>query len=292
MMDNVLDTLLEEVPVVTDGAWGTQLQARGLPLGACPDAWNLDRPEAVEEVARAYVAAGSRVILTNTFGASRIALRRFGLEDRADDINRVGAEISARAAGNAAIVFGSIGPTGVMLAMGEVPPDEVAGAFCEQAESLAEGGARGLVVETMTDLHEATIAVQAARTVGLPVVACMAYGSGKDGDRTMMGVTPEQAVSALSDAGADVIGANCGSDMAAMHAVLLRMKAATDRPLWLKPNAGLPELVGGEPEYSMAADEFAAQAVALARNGAAFIGGCCGTSPAFIAALADALAPR
>jgi methionine synthase I (cobalamin-dependent) len=288
-MNALIEQLMQEAPVITDGAWGTQLQARGLPIGACPDAWNLECPSAVEEVARAYVEAGSRVILSNTFGATRIALARYDLADRAAEINRLGAQISRRAAGEKAYVFASIGPTGAMLAMGEVSPEDVSAAFREQADALAEGGAHGIVVETMTDLDEALLAVGAARATGLPVVACMAYGSGKDGDRTMMGVTPEQAAAAFMDAGADVIGANCGPAMPVMRTIAARLCAATDRPVWMKPNAGMPELVDGRPVHKMTAEEFVASAIALTRVCVAFIGGCCGSTPEFIRALSESL---
>jgi len=291
-MNDLILQLLGEAPVITDGAWGTQMQARGLPVGACPDAWNLECPGSVEEVARAYVEAGSRIILTNTFGATRIALQRYGLADSAAEINRVGAEISRRAAGEKALVFGSIGPTGAMLAMGEVEPEVVAAAFREQADALAEGGARGLVVETMSDLEEATLAVQAAKATGLPVVACMAYGSGKAGDRTMMGVMPEQSVEAFTAAGADVIGANCGPAMDVMRAIAERLLAATDLPVWMKPNAGMPEMVDGRAVHRMAPDEFVTHALEFVDLGAKFIGGCCGSNPEFIHALAAALGSR
>jgi methionine synthase I (cobalamin-dependent) len=274
------------VPVVTDGAWGTQLQERGLRIGECPDAWNLSHPEHVEAVARAYVAAGSRVILTNTFGANRIALARHGLAERTEAINQAGAAISRRAADGSAAVFASIGPTGVMLAMGEVSEPEVRAAFAEQARALAAGGAEGFVIETMTDLAEATIAVEAARETGLPVVACMVFGAGKARDRTMMGVTPEQAAEALAAAGAEVIGANCGDGVPGLLPICQRLRAASDLPVWMKPNAGLPEFTGGSVvTYRIAPEEFATQAAALAEAGANFIGGCCGTGPTFIRAL-------
>ncbi|MBI3910228.1 MAG: homocysteine S-methyltransferase family protein [Armatimonadetes bacterium] len=287
----LLQELLADAPVVTDGAWGTELQAGGLPAGECPDAWNLSHPERVEEVARAYVEAGSRVILTNTFGASPIALARYGLEDRAAAINRAGVAISRRAARDRAYVFASMGPTCKMLITGEVSPDEVHASFAAQARALAEGGADALVIETMTDLTEAEIAVGAAREAGLPVVACMSFGSGKAGDRTIMGVTPEQAAAGLAAAGAAAIGANCALGPAGMLLICARLRAATALPLWIKPNAGLPKWVegGAAPIYTTTPDQFAAEAVALVNAGAAFIGGCCGTGPTFIRALMQAL---
>lgn len=281
--------LLASAPVVTDGAWGTQLQARGLPAGQCPDAWNLERPSEVEAVARAYVEAGSQIILTNTFRANRLALAGYGLAHRVREINRAGAEISRRAAGGSARVFASMGPTGRMLMIGETTEEELQQVFAEQAQALAEGGADGIVVETMSDLAEAAIAVRAARATGLPVVASMVFDSGKNLDRTMMGVTPEQAAVGLREAGADVVGANCGQGVAGYVAVCRRLRAAAEVPVWIKANAGLPELVNGVPVYRMRPEEFAGYVPALVEAGASFIGGCCGTHPEFIRAIRRAL---
>ena len=289
-MKPVIEELVKHAPALLDGAWGTQLQSLGLPIGACPDEWNLTNPEKVKEVASAYVAAGSDIILTNTFGANRITLGRHGLGDRAVDINKAGVSASLSAVASAGVkVFASIGPTGVMLAMGESTPDKLLSVFTEQATALAEAGAHGIVVETMSDLDEATIAVKAAVATGLPVVASMVYGAGKALDRTIMGVTPEMAAEALAEAGADVIGSNCGQGADTMLVVAQRLKAATKLPLWIKPNAGLPELVNGAAVYRTTAAEWAVQASALVSAGADFIGGCCGTSPLFITALADVL---
>jgi len=281
----LFEQLLAHKPVVTDGAWGTEMQARGLPIGGCPDAWNLTNPERVEEVARAYVEAGSRVILTNTFGANRFTLERHGLAARVLEVNRAGAAISKRAANGRAKVFASIGPTGRMLAMGEVTREELRSAFRDQAAALAEGGADALVVETMTDLDEARLALDAAKSTGLPVVVSMVFGVGGKADRTIMGITPEQAACELEECGADAIGANCGIGADAMMPLCERFWMATDLPIWIKPNAGLPEVVDGKAVYQTSPAEFTHAALALVRAGASFIGGCCGTSPALIASL-------
>lgn len=286
-MTSLLAQLLGPDPIITDGAWGTQLQALGLPAGECPDGWNLTHPDYVRQVAQSYVDAGSKVILTNTFRSNRITLAGHGLADRVVEINRAGVEISRAAAGTHAKVFASIGPTGKMLMMGEVTEEEVFGAFAEQAEAL--GASDALVIETMTDLAEARIAIRAAKTTGLPVVASMVFDSGKDRDRTMMGSTPEQVAEALAEAGADVIGANCGLGMDGYIPVAKRLRAATALPIWIKPNAGLPELVDGHIVYRTTPAEFAYQAQALREAGVAFVGGCCGTSPEFVRALYTAL---
>lgn len=293
-MHATIEKLLSTGPVVTDGAWGTQLQQRGLPTGACPDAWNLTQPEKVEDVARAYVEAGSRVILTNTFGSNRFILARHGLAEKAAEVNRAGVEISRRAAAQGAngrvLVFASMGPSGVMLMMGQVSEEALLAAFAEQAHAMAEAGADGIVVETMSDLAEAKIAVAAARQTGLPVAACMTFDSGAKKDRTMMGVTPEQAAEQLAAAGAEIVGANCGQGIAGMLDICRRLRAAAELPIWIKANAGLPEMVDGKTVYRQMPEEFAAFVPQLVDAGAMFLGGCCGTSPDFIRAINARLA--
>lgn len=284
-MHPTIEQLTSAGLTVTDGAWGTQLQQRGLPVGACPDAWNLAQPENVEEVARCYVEAGSQIILTNTFGSNRFILARYNLGDKVAEVNRAGVAISRKAADGRAKVFASVGPTGVMLVMGEITPETLKAAFVEQTKAIAAAGADGIVIETMSDVEEAALAVAAAHETGLPVVACMTFGSGAKKDRTMMGVTPEQAAERLSAAGADVLGSNCGQGIAGMVEICKRLQAAADRPIWIKANAGLPEMVDGALTYRQTPTEFAAFVPQLAAAGASFIGGCCGTSPAFIQAV-------
>ena len=288
-MHSTIANLIATGAVVTDGAWGTQLQERGLPVGECPDAWNLAQPAKVEEVARCYVEAGSRVILTNTFGANRFILARQGLAERVAEINRAGVEISRRAASGRAKVFASVGPSGVMLMMGQVGEDDLMAAFTEQAGAIARAGADGIVVETMSDPAEARLAVAAAHETGLPVVACMTFDSGAKKDRTLMGTTPEQAAEQLTAAGADVIGSNCGQGIANMIGVCRRLRAATDRPIWIKANAGLPEMIEGTVVYKQTPAEFAGYVPKLIEAGASFVGGCCGTTPEFIRAVVEKL---
>ncbi len=287
---SLLNRLLAAGSVVTDGAWGTELQARGLAIGECPDVWNLSHPELVEEVARAYVEAGSRVILTNTFRANSIALEAAGHAGRMAEINRAGVEISKRAADGRACVFASIGPTGKMLLSGEVTAAQLRDAFTGQAQALAEAGADALLLETFADLEEANESIAAARSCGLPVVATMVFDSGRNKDRTLMGATPERAAAVLADAGADVIGANCGCGIAGYVEICRRLAAATRLPIWIKANAGMPELVNGAPVYRMKAQEFAEYVPALIEAGANFIGGCCGTGPDFIRAIRGRIA--
>jgi len=288
-MNALLKELLACAPVITDGALGTQFEARGLGTGECPDAWNLSHPDRVEEVARAYVEAGSDIILTNTFRANRLALAGYGLADKAEEINRAGVAVARHAAAGKARVFASLGPSGKLLVMDEVSPEEMSAAFSEQARVLAASGADAIVIETMTDLAEAKLAVAAARAAGVPVVACMVFNSGRDKDRTMMGNTPEQAAEELSATGADVIGANCGLGIAGYVPICQRLHAATDRPIWIKPNAGLPEIVEGRAVYRTTPEEFAAHVPALLQAGASFLGGCCGTAPEYIRATKEAI---
>ena len=279
-----LEKWLQSGPVLTDGAWGTQLQSRGLAPGEIPDSWNLARPDAVAEVARSYSEAGSRILLTNTFRSNRIALSACGLQKDLKAINQAGVRISREASAGRAAVFASMGPSGKMLMTGEISEQQMEAAFAEQAQILAEAGADALVIETLSDLTEAKLALRAARRTGLPVLVSFAFDSGKNKDRTMTGVTPEQAAREMSDEGAAAVGANCGLGMEAFVPICRRFKAAAGLPVWIKANAGLPEMTDGKTIYRTTPEEFAACVPDLARAGADFIGGCCGTGPAFIAA--------
>ncbi len=275
---------------VTDGAWGTQLQARGLPSGACPDTWNLQRPEAVEAVARDYLAAGSQVVLTNTFRANRFALERWGLADQAAEIARAGARISRRAVEDAARVFASIGPTGKLLMMGEVGPGELFAAFAEQADALARGGADAILCETFTDLEELKLALRAAReSTDLPVVASMTFDSGPDRTATMMGVKPADLARAAEETGAAAVGANCGAGPEHLAKIAALLRQASDLPVWIKPNAGVPELRDGQTVFPLGPEEFARFVPGLIEAGANFVGGCCGTTPEHVRAIAAAV---
>jgi len=284
-MHPLIEKLIKEGPVVTDGSWGTQLQNRGLKRGMCPDSWNLSHPELVEEVARQYVEAGSQIILTNTFGGSRLSLERYNLGDKAVEINTAGVEISKKAAGNRACVFASIGPTGKMLLTKETTEEEMQKAFEEQANAQARAGAEGIIIETMIDIIEATIAARAARRTGLPVIASMVFDSGVDKDTTLMGVTPEAAVDEFTKLGVDGIGANCGQGIEGYIPICRRMRAVTSMPIWIKPNAGLPEILDEETIFYTTAGEFVKFVPDLIAAGANFIGGCCGSDQSFVSAI-------
>jgi methionine synthase I (cobalamin-dependent) len=245
----------------------------------------LSHPDEVTSVGAAYADAGSQIILTNTFRSNRIALAGYGLAHRAVELNTAGVQHSKRAAAGRARVFGSVGPSGKVLAAGETSESALREAFEEQVDAMAAAGAEGIVIETMSEPAEAEIAIAAARRTGLTIVASMAYDAGRKRDRTMTGATPEQAAVRLSDAGADIIGANCGCGIELYVGIAARLRAATDKPIWIKANAGLPEMVDGQTRYSMGPDEFAGHARALRDAGVTYIGGCCGTNPEFIRAL-------
>jgi methionine synthase I (cobalamin-dependent) len=282
MTHPLIESLISSGPVVTDGSWGTQMQKRGLKRGECPDSWNLSHPERVLEVAQQYVDAGSRIILTNTFGGSRPALKKYKLGENAVEINAAGVEISKKAAGDRACVFASIGPTGLMLVTRETTEAELQGAFEEQAAAQARAGADGIIIETMIDVVEARIAATAAKQTGLPVIVSMVYDSGENKDRTMMGNSPEEVLAELADTGIDGIGANCGQGIDAFLPICTRLRQATDLPIWMKPNAGLPEIVDDQTVFRTTAREFAQHIPGLISAGANFIGGCCGTDQKFV----------
>ena len=281
--------------LVADGAWGTELAERGLSGGQAPELWNLKQPETVLDLSQRYVDSGSDIILSNTFGGSRIKLQKSQIADRTIEINRLGIELSRRAADGAdrpVLVFASVGPTGELLQpLGERTENELADCFAEQIGACVDAGADGVVLESMIDLGELRIALKAARDCGSPtVVACMTFEKGKRGYATLMGVTPEHASSALQDAGADIIGSNCGSGMADLIAVAALMRRSTNRPLWIKPNAGLPQLVGGQTVYSETPEQMASHLGDLLESGANIVGGCCGTTPRHVRLMADAAA--
>lgn len=288
-MNITLQQLLADAPVLTDGAWGTQLQVRGLAPGEFPDVWNLRWPHRVHEVAQSYVRAGSRVILTNTFGANPFRLAEINAQKQVREINCAGVWLSQNAAAEKAAVFASMGPSGKMVVSGDVSFKELHHGFRQQAEAFADAGADAVVIETMSELEEARAALLAVQEAGLPAIVCMVFDSGKDKDRTMMGNTPEEVAEALTKAGATAIGANCGQGIATAINVCRRLAAATDVPIWMKPNAGLPELSGGTIKYNTSPRQFANFVPALIEAGASFIGGCCGSNPEFIREIEAAL---
>ena len=289
-MHSLIESLIEKGPVVTDGSWGTQMQKRGLKRGQCPDSWNLSHADQVRAVAEQYVDAGSQVILTNTFGASRLSLANFQLAEKAAEINSAGVQISKEVAADRACVFASIGPTGKMLVTGETSQDELRMVFEEQANAQARAGADGIIVETMIDVEEAKIAAIAAKQTGLPVIVSMVYDSGENKDCTMMGNSPEDVVAEIIKIGVDGIGANCGQGIEAFLPICRRLRQATAMPIWIKPNAGLPEIIDDNVVFRTTAAEFVQYVPDLIQAGANFIGGCCGTDETFVKAIRQSVA--
>jgi 5-methyltetrahydrofolate--homocysteine methyltransferase len=287
-----LQELLERAGVIiADGAVGTLLQAAGLPAGTPPELWNLERPATIREMHRSYIEAGAQLILTNTFGGSRPRLEKTGLGDKVREINRTAARLAKEVAGGQALVLGDIGPSGEMMApLGTLTVEEARRAFAEQAAALVEGGVEAILVETMSDLDEARAAVEGAReATALPILCTMSFDTH---GRTMMGVRPEQAAVELWGLGLAAVGANCGrtlsENLAAIQAMRQALPAAT---LMAKPNAGLPHLDGDDLVYEVTPEIMAEYAVRFVEQGVKIFGGCCGSTPAHIAAVAAALRP-
>lgn len=276
---------------VTDGVYGTELQNVGCMAGRCPEFLNVEDPVAVERVARSYVQAGSDVIMTNSLSANRVALAAYDAADRAAELARAAVDIARRAAAGTDVkVFGSFGPTGKIVMMEEISCEDFSCAFAETAEALAAGGADAIVLETFNDLEEAEIALQAAKTVcDLPVVVSLVFAYGPDGTATMMGNTPEDLAAMAQASGADGIGANCGTGPDAYVRVAERLRARTDLPIWIKPNAGLPVVKEGRTTFPMGPVAMASYVPKLIDAGANFIGGCCGNGPEHIRMLREAV---
>jgi len=286
-------TRLQEGPVVVaDGAMGSLLMERGLGPGESPEALNLTRPELMQEVAGLYLEAGAELIQTNTFGASPLKLALYGLDDKAEDISRLAVEAVREAVGDRAYVSGSCGPSGRILEpYGDVAPDEMRNSFRRQLAAMIEAGVDVLCIETMTDVGEATMALEAARQISpdLPVMATMTFDATPRGYYTIMGTDVRQAAEALLSSGADVVGSNCGNGIENMIEIAREFRACTDAPLLIQSNAGLPETIGGDIVYPETPEFMAERAVKLAELGVNIIGGCCGTTPEHIRALARAL---
>jgi 5-methyltetrahydrofolate--homocysteine methyltransferase len=282
--------------LLADGATGTMLQSMGLSGGTPPEIWNVEQPEAVRTHHRAYLEAGSQIILTNTFGGSRCKLERSGeLGERTVELNRAAVDLAKEMAGSRAYVAGDIGPTGeLMEPYGLLSYKDAVQTFAEQARILAEGGVDLLWIETMTDLNEAKAAVEGIQQVAaLPIFCSFSFGRG---GRTMMGVTPGQIVEALAPMGVTAIGANCGDGiepvinaLASMRDALAHQSGRLLPVLIAKPNAGLPRLEDGQTLFDLGPDEMAAHVPRFIEIGAQIIGGCCGSSPAHIAAMASRL---
>jgi len=279
-----IEEIMKSGTYLSDGAWGTEFAKKDIRRGIPNELLNEIEPDLVRAVAESYVAVGSDIILTNTFGANRILLSVHGYGDKVRELNRRGVEISRDAAAGKALVFASLGPTGKMIVMGDISRDEAEEVFREQAVAMAEAGVDAIVVETMGDLEEYTAAIRASRSTGLPVVGCMAFDSGKALDRTMYGISVEQMVKAAEDEGIEMVGANCGVGIENYVRIAENLIRSTRLPIWIKPNAGLPEIEGGKTVYRMTPDEFSGHVRELVDLNVRVIGGCCGSTPEHIRA--------
>jgi 5-methyltetrahydrofolate--homocysteine methyltransferase len=284
--------LLREAPgpILGDGAMGTMLFEAGLTSGDSPERWNLERPDTVREVHRAYRAAGSRILLTNTFGGNRFRLALHGLDKQVAELNAAGARLAAEAAGDGAVVAGDIGPSGgILMPLGDLAVEDAIEGFAEQAAALRAGGVDVIWIETMSALEEVEAAIEGVRRGApeVPVVVTMSFDTH---GHTMMGVSPEHAATALLGLGAAAVGGNCGLGPVELLQVVTKMRATVpDAVLVAKPNAGLPELEDGRAVYRGSPAEMAEYARLMVAGGARIVGGCCGSAPEHLRAMAEAL---
>lgn len=291
MTEKIFNRLAAGEVLISDGATGTNLQQQGLPVGAAAEAWVLDNPEGIRSLNRAFIEAGSDILLTCTFGGTKLRLSASNLTEKFELINRKAVEITQEAAqGQGVLVAGSIGPTGHMLApLGTVSVEEAEENFREQARLLIESGVDLIVIETQFDINEALAAVRGVRDIDpkIPLVCSFSYDRGV---RTMMGVKPSGMAADIGAAAVDILGVNCGRSLDENLQVLTRLREATEKPIWFKPNAGMPETdEEGKPTYSVTPEEMGSLVPAWLEAGAQILGGCCGTSPAHLEAIAKAV---
>ena len=287
-MKPVLERIKNGEILVADGAMGTMLFDRGLRSGDCPELLNLSKPEILEEVAQLYFEAGADIIQTNTFGGSALKLSDYGLEDKCEEINSKAVECVRKVIGENAYISGSCGPSGKLLKpYGDTETDILEKAFEIQISALTKAGVDIICIETMTELREATIAVKAAKNIHpeIPVMVSMTFDKIPNGYYTIMGVNIEDAVKGLENAGADIIGSNCGNGIDNMIDIAKQMKALSNRPILIQSNAGIPENNDGEIVYPESPSYFEDKTLELIEAGVSIIGGCCGTTPEHIQAI-------
>ena len=284
---------LEAGVLVADGAMGTMLQQRGLTDGGAPELWNVEHPEVVESILEEYAAAGAQLLTTNTFGGTRPRLQMHDLQDRCHELNKAGAEVARRVADRhpGVFVMGDVGPSGeLMEPMGTLTPDDAKAIFAEQIRGLVDGGVDAILIETMSDLAEVEAAAMAAREVApdLPVIATLSFDTNL---RTMMGVKPAMAVTTLAATGVRVIGANCGRGTDEMLVIAKEMAEARQPGTYLitQSNAGLPQLIDGEFQYTGTPEEMAQFAQTMREIGINIVGSCCGSTPAHTRAIRNSL---
>jgi 5-methyltetrahydrofolate--homocysteine methyltransferase len=289
---NILHELKQGKVLLSDGALGTLLQTRGMQPGECPELRNITHRKDLTEIAEAYLNAGSEIITTNSFGGSRLKLAQYGLGNRVSELNQIAASICRDVAGNLKHVAGSVGPTGKMLIMGDVSEAEIYDGFCEQTIALEKGGADIIIIETMSALDEAILAVRAAReNTGCTVIITMTFSKDMKGEYfTMMGVSPAEMVSSAKEAGAHIAGSNCGTGIEEMTGIVKAIRAADNNiPVIIQANAGKPQYVEGKTIFRESPEMMASFVPELIKSGANIIGGCCGTTPEHIRAMARVL---
>jgi 5-methyltetrahydrofolate--homocysteine methyltransferase len=291
-MRDLLSRLSSGEVLVGDGAWGTQLMARGLKPGQSPESLNLKSPRILAEIADLYIQAGADLLTTNTFGGTPLRLQAHGLDGQTEEINRAAVEAVKAAAWGKAHVSGSVGPCGKLLEpYGDTAPNVVADAFNRQISALIAAGADVICVETMIDLREAELAVRAARELNaaVPIIATMTFDPTPKGLFTSMGATVEQACAVLVASGANIVGSNCGHGIETMVEVAREFMAHAKVPVAIQSNAGMPEHVGGELVYPETPEFMASKVNELVDLGVSIIGGCCGTTPEHIRAIRAAV---
>jgi len=289
-MGKITDRIKQGKILVSDGAWGTFLHAKGLKPGQCPELWNIEHPDEVFDIAKSYIDAGADMVESNSFGGSSFKLIHYGLADRASELNQAAAAISRKAAGDK-FVLGSVGPTGKILMMGEVTPEEVYESFKEQVIALEKGGADAIIIETFTDIDEARLAIRAAKENTTREVICtMTFERTVDGEyRSMMGVSPTEMMQELIPEGVDIIGANCGNGIEGMIQIVKEIRLCNSViPVLVHANAGMPIYDDGKTVFPESPMQTAGYVKEIIDAGVNIIGGCCGTTPEHIRQIARA----